>query len=207
VRAVAAALASSAALSEARSGRAGAELLRRGAYELVVMDLESIGDLGSPDDGAVARLAKLAGDALVVALSSDASVSVAMAAMRAGAHDVVTRPIDAAMLRARIGGLARRLGRSPALAALDVAVEDAGRLSAQLQAASAAMHAAVAEAPALAGAPVLPMWRQEQKIIEEAIAAFNGNVALAAAALELSPSTIYRKRQAWADLEPRRGAA
>ena len=29
-------------------------------------------------------------------------------------------------------------------------------------------------------------------------------VALAAAALELSPSTIYRKRQAWAEMEMKR---
>lgn len=54
---------------------------------------------------------------------------------------------------------------------------------------------------------VLPMWRQEQRIIEEAIESFAGNIALAAAALELSPSTIYRKRQAWAELEGRRGVA
>ena len=54
---------------------------------------------------------------------------------------------------------------------------------------------------------VLPMWQQEQRIIEEAIASFAGNVALAAAALELSPSTIYRKRQAWAEMDERRGAA
>jgi two-component system repressor protein LuxO len=46
---------------------------------------------------------------------------------------------------------------------------------------------------------VLPMWQQEQRIIEDAIASFNGNVSLAAAALEISPSTIYRKRQSWAD--------
>jgi two-component system repressor protein LuxO len=28
--------------------------------------------------------------------------------------------------------------------------------------------------------------------------AFGGNISRAAAALEISPSTIYRKRQAWA---------
>ena len=56
-------------------------------------------------------------------------------------------------------------------------------------------------------APILPMWRQEQRIIEEAIARYSGNVALAAAALELSPSTIYRKRQAWAEMEAQKGAA
>jgi two-component system repressor protein LuxO len=51
---------------------------------------------------------------------------------------------------------------------------------------------------------VLPMWRQEQRIIENAIQSFAGNIALAAAALELSPSTIYRKRQAWAELDGKR---
>jgi two-component system repressor protein LuxO len=48
--------------------------------------------------------------------------------------------------------------------------------------------------------PVLPMWQQEQRIIEDAIASFNGNISLAAAALEISPSTIYRKRQSWAEI-------
>lgn len=47
---------------------------------------------------------------------------------------------------------------------------------------------------------ILPMWQQEQKIIEDAIAAFSGNISLAAAALEISPSTIYRKRQGWSEL-------
>src|SRR5690606_34784287 len=44
---------------------------------------------------------------------------------------------------------------------------------------------------------VLPMWQQEQRIIEEALDAFGGNIARAAAALEISPSTIYRKRLGW----------
>jgi two-component system repressor protein LuxO len=39
---------------------------------------------------------------------------------------------------------------------------------------------------------------QEQKIIEKALAAFGGNAQKAAAALEIAPSTIYRKLQAWA---------
>ena len=47
--------------------------------------------------------------------------------------------------------------------------------------------------------PILPMWQQEQRIIEDAIASFGGNISLAAAALEISPSTIYRKRQGWAE--------
>lgn len=44
---------------------------------------------------------------------------------------------------------------------------------------------------------VAPYREQERLIIEGAIEAFGGSVPRAAAALELSPSTIYRKRQAW----------
>lgn len=42
-----------------------------------------------------------------------------------------------------------------------------------------------------------PMWMQEKRIIEQAMALFSGNAAKAAAALEISPSTIYRKKQYW----------
>ena len=51
-----------------------------------------------------------------------------------------------------------------------------------------------------AGLPgITPFREQERAIIEQAVAAFDGNIARAAAALELSPSTIYRKRQAWTE--------
>jgi len=46
---------------------------------------------------------------------------------------------------------------------------------------------------------IQPLWEQERRIIEEALDAFNGNIAMAAAALEISPSTIYRKRQSWTE--------
>ncbi|WEK52291.1 MAG: sigma-54 dependent transcriptional regulator [Candidatus Kaistia colombiensis] len=55
---------------------------------------------------------------------------------------------------------------------------------------------AVVESRAAAGA-VAPFWEQERSIIECAVEAHGGNIARAAAALEISPSTIYRKRQAW----------
>ncbi len=44
---------------------------------------------------------------------------------------------------------------------------------------------------------IAPYWEQERLIIEAALRAFGGNIPRAAAALEISPSTIYRKRQAW----------
>ena len=44
---------------------------------------------------------------------------------------------------------------------------------------------------------ITPYWMQEQRIIEEALTAFDGNAQKAAAALEIAPSTIYRKMQSW----------
>ena len=54
----------------------------------------------------------------------------------------------------------------------------------------------VSESRPVSGA-VMPFWEQERSIIECAVEAHGGNIARAAAALEISPSTIYRKRQAW----------
>lgn len=44
---------------------------------------------------------------------------------------------------------------------------------------------------------IIPLWQVEQKVINEAIAICDGNIPQAAAKLELSPSTIYRKKQSW----------
>jgi two-component system repressor protein LuxO len=53
--------------------------------------------------------------------------------------------------------------------------------------------------PAPVRPEVVPLWQVERDAIEAAIARFDGNIPRAAAALEISPSTIYRKRQAWAE--------
>jgi two-component system repressor protein LuxO len=42
-----------------------------------------------------------------------------------------------------------------------------------------------------------PLWQHEQEIIEQAITLCRGNVGAAAMHLEISPSTIYRKRHHW----------
>lgn len=47
---------------------------------------------------------------------------------------------------------------------------------------------------------VIPLWQEEKRIIEAAIAQCEGNVPRAAAFLEVSASTIYRKRQQWEKL-------
>jgi two-component system, repressor protein LuxO len=51
--------------------------------------------------------------------------------------------------------------------------------------------------PQIDSPSIAPFWRQEQKIIEDALKAFGGNAQKAAAALEVAPSTIYRKLQSW----------
>jgi len=51
-------------------------------------------------------------------------------------------------------------------------------------------------------ASIKPLWLLEKEAIERAIDYCGGNIPRAAALLEVNPSTIYRKRQAWsADAE------
>jgi len=62
----------------------------------------------------------------------------------------------------------------------------------------AATPGPAAEAPAPAGS-LAPWADQERRIIEDAVSACHGSISRAAAALEISPSTIYRKRQSWSE--------
>ena len=50
-------------------------------------------------------------------------------------------------------------------------------------------------------ADIVPFWITEKQTIEDAIAFCDGNVPKAAALLDISASTIYRKRQSWEELE------
>jgi two-component system repressor protein LuxO len=56
--------------------------------------------------------------------------------------------------------------------------------------------------PAPISAAIRPFREQEREIIETALAAFSGNVSRAAAALQISPATIYRKLQNWGTTSP-----
>lgn len=61
-----------------------------------------------------------------------------------------------------------------------------------------AAAAPAAAAPGAAVKPAIrPLWIAEREIIEGAIAACEGNIPRAAAFLQISPSTIYRKKQSW----------
>jgi DNA-binding NtrC family response regulator len=44
---------------------------------------------------------------------------------------------------------------------------------------------------------IRPLWLEEKEIIERAISLCNGNINLAAVYLDISPSTIYRKKLGW----------
>jgi two-component system repressor protein LuxO len=44
-----------------------------------------------------------------------------------------------------------------------------------------------------------PLWMVEKRAIEAAIEACDGNINRAAGLLEVAPSTLYRKRQAWTE--------
>jgi DNA-binding NtrC family response regulator len=179
----------------AAGGKAGAELLRHNEWDLVAADLATLCETVAEPAEAIARLAKFAGTAITIVLAADSSVSAAVAAMRAGAHDYIPKPVQPAGFGTRVAALMARHGKGFALRS---------RLEAPpalpYPALSLAANRDEAESSGSGRRPaVLPMWQQEQRIIEHAIQSFSGNVALAAAALQLSPSTIYRKRQAWAD--------
>ncbi len=222
----------------ADAGRRAVEQLRLGRYDLLLADLATLADLASEAEHAMARLARLAPGALVVALSDGGSVSATLAALQAGAHEHITRPIEGATLAARLSELAQRHGRAIAGAfrgpadrerlaglldasnqlqtVLDFLARDLPGSAEHLEGVARRIVAmfdhgeprpAAADAVAGMRPTVLPMWQQEQRIIEDAIDSFGGNIALAAQALELSPSTIYRKRQAWAEMEGTKGAA
>jgi two-component system repressor protein LuxO len=80
-----------------------------------------------------------------------------------------------------------------------VVLHDGEMVSADMLALSST-HEAARDTGALprADSPSIdPFWRQEQRIIESALKAFDGNTHKAAHALEISPSTIYRKLQTW----------
>ena len=181
-------LAAAPILVELTTGRPALELLKSSPFDGLVADLEALSDVAEQLQDRIARLARAAAGALIVVLTGDGSISLSLAAMQAGAHDCVDRDLDGAALATRIGELARRHGKTR------ICLRNGS---------AAAEPAAQASIPVMRDL-VLPMWRQEQRIIENAIQSFAGNIALAAAALELSPSTIYRKRQAWAEGDAKR---
>ncbi|WDR02454.1 sigma-54 dependent transcriptional regulator [Devosia algicola] len=95
----------------APNGRQALTCLRSAQFDIILADLSSLGDISERTEDVVGRLVKLAHGALVLALSDGASVSSAVAAMRAGAHDYAVKPLNGPALAARIGEMAERHGK------------------------------------------------------------------------------------------------
>jgi len=105
----------------------------------------------------------------VVVMTESGSVDMAVDAMHLGAVDFLAKPVDAGRLRLAVLG-----------AALANAVPPSAGVATDL-------------------AAIRPLAVVEREAIEVAIAACGGNIPRAAAALGVSPSTLYRKKQAWDD--------
>jgi two-component system repressor protein LuxO len=74
-------------------------------------------------------------------------------------------------------------------------------ISASMPALSAQGESPGGESPVTSGSTdsmaIQPLWQVEKQVIEHTIEHCDGNIPKAAALLEISPSTIYRKRQQW----------
>jgi DNA-binding NtrC family response regulator len=148
---------------------AARQALAEGPVDIVLLDLQ-LPDSSNLDfvDELLAR--EHAPD--IVVMSEPAGVDLAVEAVRRGAVDFITRPFDAARLLLTLDNTAAR----------QLLRRDNARLSRQ-QAATRDL--------------VEPLWLVEKRAIQAAIAASDGNVNRAAGLLEVAPSTIYRKLQAW----------
>lgn len=102
-------------ITVAAGGKRAADLLRDSGFDIILADLSCLGDLSERSDDAVSRLVRLSDGALFVAVSDGASVSAAVGAMRAGAHDYVVKPVNGPAMAGRIGELAQRHGKGRAL--------------------------------------------------------------------------------------------
>jgi DNA-binding NtrC family response regulator len=105
----------------------------------------------------------------VVVMTESGSVDTAVEALHLGAVDFLAKPVDAGRLRLAVLG-----------AALANAVPSSTGIATDL-------------------AAIRPLAVVEREAIEFAVAACGGNIPRAAAALGVSPSTLYRKKQAWDD--------
>lgn len=103
-------------VAHACNGLDASAALRAEKFDIVIIDLPSVEDLAQASEDAIAKLSRLAGSALIIATSNGMSVSCAVEAMRGGAHDYLAKPLKGQDLAARLEELARRHGKSRALA-------------------------------------------------------------------------------------------
>ena len=119
----------------------------------------------------------------VVVITADGSLNRAIEAMREGALDFLVKPFNADRLLITLGNVLERR-----------------RLNSMVE--SLSSHAEVENGDGNGEPTVLPLHVTERNAIEQAIRACDGNVVRAAALLEISASTIYRKLANWGDPVP-----
>jgi DNA-binding NtrC family response regulator len=76
-------------------------------------------------------------------------------------------------------------------------LNEVGAMAPQIPGGSSAADVQPATAGLTEAASIRPLWQIEKQVIEQTIEHCDGNIPRAAALLEISPSTIYRKRQQW----------
>jgi DNA-binding response OmpR family regulator len=95
-------------VDEAEDGEAALECLRRGGFDLLLLDLQMPG-LGGMD--VLRRLRDGGDDVPVVVATAHGSIPDAVAAMKLGAIDFLTKPIKPEVLRGVVGDVLRRHAR------------------------------------------------------------------------------------------------
>jgi DNA-binding NtrC family response regulator len=116
--------------------------------------------------------------AAVVVITADGSLNRAVEAMREGALDFLVKPFNADRLLITLGNVLERR-----------------RLNSMVESLSSHAGAENGNQP-----QILPLHITERNAIEQAIRACNGNVVRAAALLEISASTVYRKLAHWQEV-------
>jgi DNA-binding NtrC family response regulator len=135
-------------------------------------------DLRLPDmDGldVLKRIRTLEFPPAVVVITADGSLNRAIEAMREGALDFLVKPFNADRLLITLGNVLERR-----------------RLNSMVESLSSHAGAENGNKP-----QILPLHVTERNAIELAIQSCDGNVVRAAALLEISASTVYRKLAHW----------
>ena len=169
------------------TGRDAIAEIDRRAPEAVLLDLR-LPDMDGLD--VLRHIKALNLDCAVVVITADGSLNRAVEAMRDGALDFLVKPFNADRLLITLRNVLERK-----------------RLTSMVESmAGDGLHGIEPSASEI-GSPaaslgIRPLYQVEREAIERAIDICGGNIVRAAAMLEVSPSTIYRKRVTWETLTP-----
>ena len=171
------------------------ELLRSNNFDVILIDISSFSNNKFTGEELLQQLCKLTGKAIIIAISDEKSISLAISAMSSGAHAHIAKPLEFNELVALVNNLTYQYCKLEHKEKSNIISSEMIGFSNNAQPLDRKINIGSNNIT-----NIKPMWQQEQRIIEDTILFFNGNVSRAAQALEISPSTIYRKRQCWEEL-------